>query len=49
MAVRVWVHPSQLVMPGLVPGIHVFLFAEQEDVDGRDKRGHDVVNVPVTL
>jgi hypothetical protein len=32
------------VMPGLVPGIHVFLlpsFAEQ-DVDGRDKPGHDV-------
>ena len=28
------------VMPGLVPGIHVFLFREQ-DVDGRDKPGHD--------
>jgi hypothetical protein len=26
-------------MPGLVPGIHVF-FAGQ-DVDGRDKPGHD--------
>jgi hypothetical protein len=26
-------------MPGLVPGIHVFLAAE--DVDGRDKPGHD--------
>jgi hypothetical protein len=27
-------------MPGLVPGIHVFLF-DIEDVDGRDKPGHD--------
>jgi predicted dehydrogenase len=27
-------------MPGLVPGIHVLLTRE-EDVDGRDKRGHD--------
>jgi hypothetical protein len=27
-------------MPGLVPGIHV-LSAAKEDVDGRDKRGHD--------
>jgi len=30
---------SLLVMPGLVPGIHVL--AETEDVDGRDKPGHD--------
>jgi hypothetical protein len=29
------------VMPGLVPGIHVFLSAKEEDVDGRDKPGHD--------
>ena len=28
------------VMPGLVPGIHVFA-ARTEDVDGRDKPGHD--------
>jgi hypothetical protein len=28
------------VMPGFVPGIHVFLFGA-EDVDGRDKPGHD--------
>jgi hypothetical protein len=30
-------------MPGLVPGIHVFLNgeSENEDVDGRDKPGHD--------
>jgi len=26
-------------MPGLVPGIHVFL--GKQDVDGRDKPGHD--------
>jgi hypothetical protein len=29
-------------MPGLVPGIHVFLFGKQ-DVDGRDEPGHDEV------
>jgi hypothetical protein len=29
-------------MPGLVPGIHVFLAREgRKDVDGRDKPGHD--------
>ena len=28
-------------MPGLVPGIHVFLHATCKDVDGRDKPGHD--------
>jgi hypothetical protein len=28
-------------MPGLVPGIHVFDAAEEQDVDGRDKPGHD--------
>jgi hypothetical protein len=27
-------------MPGLVPGIHVFLL--RQDLDGRDKPGHDV-------
>jgi hypothetical protein len=27
-------------MPGFMPGIHVFPDAHQ-DVDGRDKRGHD--------
>jgi hypothetical protein len=32
---------SQLVMPGLVPGIHVLLFLPDKDVDGRDKPGHD--------
>ena len=28
-------------MPGLVPGIHVFLPAPKKGVDGRDKPGHD--------
>jgi hypothetical protein len=30
-------------MPGLVLGIHVFLYgrAARKDVDGRDKPGHD--------
>jgi hypothetical protein len=30
------------VMPRLVPGIHVFKACGKEDVDGRDKPGHDV-------
>ena len=29
------------VMPGLDPGIHVFLKFASQDVDGRDKPGHD--------
>jgi hypothetical protein len=28
-------------MAGLVPAIHVFLAAGKQDVDARDKRGHD--------
>jgi hypothetical protein len=28
-------------MPGLVPGIHVLTALQPEDVDGRDKPGHD--------
>ena len=32
---------AQLVMPGLVPGIHVLLHLNQKDVDGRDTPGHD--------
>jgi hypothetical protein len=28
-----------------VPGIHVFLTSRQQDVDGRDKPGHDVESV----
>jgi len=31
---------TKLVMPGLVPGIHV-LAALKKDVDGRDEPGHD--------
>jgi hypothetical protein len=30
-------------MPVLVTGIHVFLYETTEDVDGRDKPGHDGV------
>jgi hypothetical protein len=30
-------------MPGLVPGIHVFVSIQ--DVDGRDKPGHDIGGV----
>jgi hypothetical protein len=29
------------VIPGLVPGIHVFATLWFQDVDGRDKPGHD--------
>jgi hypothetical protein len=32
-------------MPGLVPGIHVFLSSKKQDVDGRDKPGHDAESV----
>jgi len=32
-------------MPGLVPGIHAFLALGSQDVDGRDKPGHDVDGV----
>jgi hypothetical protein len=35
-------HFVSLVMPGLVPGIHVFLFRlRRQGVDGWDKPGHD--------
>jgi hypothetical protein len=34
------IEPSR-VMPGLVPGIHVFLSFKRQDVDGRNKSGHD--------
>jgi hypothetical protein len=30
-----------LAMPGLVPGIYVLSRATPQDVDGRDKPGHD--------
>jgi hypothetical protein len=29
------------VMPGLVPGIHVFFAFRKQGVDGRNKSGHD--------
>ena len=32
------------VMPGLVPGIHVFAFRRGKDVDGRDKPGEIELN-----
>jgi hypothetical protein len=39
-------------MPGLVPGIHEFFFSTTiEDVDGRDKPGHDsilLLGIPLT-
>ena len=35
----------KFVMPGLVPAIHVFLFDAKQDVDGRDKPGHDAAEL----
>ena len=32
---------TQLVMPGLVPGIHALKLRPNKNVDGRDKPGHD--------
>ena len=32
---------AAVVMAGLVPAIHVFLFPSKEDVDARPKAGHD--------
>jgi hypothetical protein len=32
-------------MPGLVPGIHDFDHPNKQDVDGRDKPGHDEVEI----
>jgi hypothetical protein len=29
------------VMPGFMPGIHVFTASKRRRVDGRDKPGHD--------
>ena len=37
-------------MTGLVPAIHVFLPDKKQDVDARDKRGHDVAEfVPANM
>ena len=33
--------PRSLIMPGLVPGIHVFASIIRKDVDGRDRPGQD--------
>jgi hypothetical protein len=33
-----------VVMPGLVPGIHVLDSSRKKDVDGRDQPGHDEGN-----
>jgi len=35
---------TKLVMPGLVPGIHVLAALSKKDVDGGDKPGHDENN-----
>jgi hypothetical protein len=35
-------HDLSVVMPGLVPGTHVFLAAKR-GVGGRDKPGHDAL------
>ena len=32
---------NAIVMPGFMPGIHVFIASNKQDVDGRDKPGHD--------
>jgi len=36
-------HRLSTVMPGFMPGIHVFLHraSAKQDVDGRNKSGHD--------
>jgi hypothetical protein len=35
---------AKVVMPGLVPGIHVLRANRKRDVDGRDEPGHDGKN-----
>jgi hypothetical protein len=36
-------------MPGLVPAIHIFFFIGAQDVDARDKPGHDESNTDLRL
>jgi hypothetical protein len=36
-----WNRAFKFVMPGLVPGIHVFRIGGKKDVDGRVKPGQD--------
>jgi hypothetical protein len=38
-----------IVMAGLVPAIHVFLWDGHKDVDARLKAGHDEVNTNVRV
>ena len=40
LTMGVWMSSPSVVMPGLVPGIHVFA-SSKKNVDGRDKPGHD--------
>jgi hypothetical protein len=35
------------VMAGLVPAIHAFPVNSHEDVDARDKRGHDASRIVI--
>jgi hypothetical protein len=37
----VWLELTTAVMAGLVPAIHAFALSKKQDVDARDKRGHD--------
>jgi hypothetical protein len=41
------VNGAKCVIPGLVPGIHVFDIEKSKDVDGRVKPGHDGLEIPV--
>jgi hypothetical protein len=41
-AVKDGQHVLSFVMPGFMPGIHVFRISIRKDVDGRNKSGHDV-------
>jgi len=44
IAANALLQSAQFVMPGLVPGIHVFKRSLQQDVDGLNKSGHDANN-----
>jgi hypothetical protein len=41
-------HILASIMPGFMPGIHVLGIRREEDVDGRDKPGHDIMANPFT-
>jgi hypothetical protein len=36
-------------MPGYMPGIHLFMRQTRQDVDGRNKSGHDVEKLPTSF